>query len=407
MVAAVAISVVVAACSSDDDATPEPTIAPTTTVAPAPRQSDGVLHIGAMIPGGDTRVGTALTEAVEESVAAINEAGGVLGNDVELTIVDEGNTTATASAAIGSLVEDEVDVIVGPASSITTLGALGDAVTAGVVSCSPTASALGLDAFPDDGLFFRTIASDSLLARAIAEYTEDTGESEVVLVHVDDAYGRPYATAVESALGSLQVGVIATVPVGVGDDSIDDEMAQVVESGAQVAIVLAGASDAARYLDALSRQEFRQLDDIILNDPVRDPTTRPVISELPDALRSRITGVAPQITIRDSDGVAGPPFQPQATDCVNIVALAALEADSDLPTQIALQIPAVSSGGSVCTSFAACAEELALNQQIDYRGPTGITELNRQGETSLARFEAFEFEDDGSNQVVRTFTVGL
>lgn len=405
--ALVCSALVAAACSDGDDATPEPTVAPTTTQAPAPRESDGVLRIGALIPGSDTRVGTSLTDAVEAAAAAINEAGGVLGADVEVTVLDEGTTTATASAAIAELLDDGVDAIVGPASSLTTLGTLDDAVTAGIVTCSPTASAIALDDFPDDRLFFRTIASDSLQAVAIAELAEDTGESEVVIVHVDDAYGRPYAAAVVDALDDLQLDVVDTVPIGVGDDDLDDDMARVVETGAQVAIVLAAATDTARYLDALSRQDYRSFNDLILNDAVRDPAARPDIAALPAALRARLTGVAPQISERDNEGVAGAPFEPQATDCMNVIALAAMVAGSDLPSAIALQIPAVSSGGSVCVSFAECAEELALNQQIDYRGPTGITELNREGETSLARFEVFDFDDEGIDQWSRTFTVGL
>ena len=40
------------------------------------------------------------------------------------------------------------------------LGTLDDIVSSGTLSCSPTASALALDEFPDDGLFFRTGPSE-------------------------------------------------------------------------------------------------------------------------------------------------------------------------------------------------------------------------------------------------------
>lgn len=404
---ALAALLIAAACTGGDDSAPEPTTVPTTTIAPEPRVSDGVLRVGALIPGGDTLVGTSLTDALEQAELEINDAGGVLGNDIDVTILDEGATSATASAAIGELLNLDVDAIVGPASSLTALGSLDDVVAAEVVACSPTATAIALDDFPDEQLFFRTIASDSLQALAIAELAEDTGEREIGILYTDDAYGRPYADAVENALSVLRLDVVARVAVAVDDDDLDDTLTELVDSGAQVAVVLAAAGDAARYLDALGGQNFGAFDHVFVNDAVRDPAARPVIGELPPALRERITGVAPQITSRDATGLAGPPFQPQATDCLNVIALAALNADSDVPSEIALQIPAVSSGGSVCTSFVMCAEELALNQQIDYRGPTGITELNREGETSLARFDAFEFDADGNDQVLRTLTVGL
>ena len=398
--------VVAVGCTTPETSTPESTVAPTTTEAPTPREIDDVLRIGALLPGGDTFVGASLESSVLDAEEAINEAGGVFGTDIVVTVRDEGTTTATASAAIASLLGDGVDAIIGPSSSLTTLGALDDAVAAEVVTCSPTATAIALDDFPDDRLFFRTIASDSLQAAALAEVAEDTGERDVAIVYLDDAYGRPYAEAVTEELRSLDLDVVASVPVAVGDDNVTDDIDLVVGSGARVAIVVGAPADAARFLDAIGRSDSRALTDVIVNDSVRDAVVRPVIVTLPTSLRTIITGVAPQITVRDEDGVSGPPFEPQVTDCMNLIALAAMEAEYDLPKLIAQQMPSISSGGSVCTSFAECADELGQNQQIDYRGPTGVTELNREGETAQARFETFEFDDTGVDTVIGTRTVG-
>ena len=49
---------------------------------------------------------------------------------------------------------------------------------------------------------FRTIPSDSLQAAAIADVVENTGARETVVVHVDDAYGRPFAAEAEAALAA-------------------------------------------------------------------------------------------------------------------------------------------------------------------------------------------------------------
>lgn len=402
--AATVAALMIAACSGGQDTAPEPTVVTTTTVPPTPRESDGVLIIGALLPVGDTLIGTSLTESVIAAQSAINEAGGVLGNDVEVIIVDEGNTTATASAAIVSLIEDNVDAIIGPSSSLAAIGALDDAVAAEVLTCSPTATAISLDDFPDNRLFFRTIASDSLQAVAIAEEAEQTGARNVAIVHVDDAYGRPYAAAVAGALEGRPLTLVDTISIPVDDETFDAAAVELVESEATVAIVLGAADDSARFLDALGRQSFGELSNVIMNDAIRDPAAEPIIEALPSVLRNRISGVAPQITVSGASAAFAAPFAPQVTDCMNLIALSAVQADTDLPMVIAGLMAPVSSGGLRCRSFAACAEELADDRQIDYNGPTGITELNREGEMLEAVFDTFEFEADGTDVFVRSFT---
>ncbi|MFN3256848.1 MAG: ABC transporter substrate-binding protein [Ilumatobacter sp.] len=401
---AVASALIVAACSGGDPVPPDSTVATTTTLAPAERDSDGVLRLGALLPQSDTRIGSALLDSITAAVADVNAAGGVLGNDVQLITRNEGESTTAISDAVVALIDEGVDAIVGPSSSVTAVAALDDTVRAGIVTCSPTASALTLDDYPDQRLFFRTIASDSLQAVAIADAAERTGRRDVAIVHVDDAYGRPYAAEVSAALQSRPLTQVTTIAIPVGDDDVDDDAFELASSGASVAIIVASPSDAARFLTALGRQEFESLSNIILNDQVRDPATAAVIAGLPDLLRLRITGIAPQITVIDDTGGDDEspfaPFAPQATDCVHLVALAAIQAGTDLPEAIASQMTSVSDGGTRCRTFETCATNLGEGRQIDYDGPTGRTELNREGETVQAIFETFRFDESGTAVVV-------
>ena len=66
----------------------------------------------------------------------------------------------------------------------------------------------------------------------------------------------------------------------------------------------------------------------------------------------------------------------------------------------------VSAGGSQCRSFADCSDRLGRGLQIDYEGPSGNTELsNRTGDPARARFEEFEFDQDGRDESVSTFEI--
>ncbi|MEL0075156.1 MAG: ABC transporter substrate-binding protein, partial [Ilumatobacter sp.] len=103
------------------------------------------LRIGTLLPttGAGAGLGTPLTAAVQASVDSINESGGVLGQPVELVTTDE-----TSTVDLSALVGAGVDAIVGPASSNVALRVLGEATAAGLVVCSPTATAIALDDVP-------------------------------------------------------------------------------------------------------------------------------------------------------------------------------------------------------------------------------------------------------------------
>ena len=89
------------------------------------------------------------------------------------------------------MLRDNVDAIVGPASSGVAIDTLGELMDAGVLTCSPTATSLLLDNFPNRKLFFRLVASDSTAAIALADRVRQSGVSTTALVYVDDAFGRP------------------------------------------------------------------------------------------------------------------------------------------------------------------------------------------------------------------------
>jgi branched-chain amino acid transport system substrate-binding protein len=65
----------------------------------------------------------------------------------------------------------------------------------------------------------------------------------------------------------------------------------------------------------------------------------------------------------------------------------------------------VSDGGQICRDFASCALRLADDQEIDYDGPTGITDLGRDGDPSRAFFDLFRFAADGSDIFERSTAV--
>jgi branched-chain amino acid transport system substrate-binding protein len=360
------------------------------------RSGDRQLTIGLLLPSSDPIMGQGLIEASNIAVERINEAGGVLGRPVRIVEQDEGLGDSGAAGVAALLANDpQIDAVVGPASSLTALNELDALVSAGVMSCSPTATALALDDFPDNELFFRTAPSDSLQALAIADLAQRTGVQNIAVAHVDDAYGRPFAGAVSDAL-SEGTRTVTTYPF-IRGDGIEAVAQDVVESGARVVVVLAGSDDGTAFLEALSRTNFGSLIDVIVNDPLRDPAGAQRLEALDPSLRDRVRGVAPQAQSTDEDRPFDPPglFAANAFDCVNLIALAVALVDTDDPSVFSAQIPALTTRGRVCRSFEECKQLLDENLNINYNGPDGITELLVVGHPARARFDVFAFDETG------------
>ncbi len=409
-IAVTVVATVLAACSGSDDTTVDETIVDTTTTTqPTQVVTDGRLTVGALLPLTDTLLGEPMVAAVESAVDRINDAGGVLDRQVRLVVADEGSSTASATTAIQTLLDSDVDAVIGPASSLIALSTLDEIVSAGKVVCSPTASALALDEFPDDDLFFRTIPSDSLQARAIAGAADQTGAQRVTIVYVDDSYGRPFAEAVVASLANEAISVVGRIPFSATDDDLSTEAGQLANSDTQVLILLAAGEDGTRFLEALDDENTSGLATIVVNDAFRNPTAPQRIQGLNDELRNKIVGLAPQADSGDADEPFDPAglFATNAYDCANLIALAAVRAGTDSPRDIARQIGQVSVSGSVCDAFADCVATIESGLQIDYNGPAGITDLlTRTGDPSRAAFDRFTFDETGRDVLQTTVIVG-
>jgi branched-chain amino acid transport system substrate-binding protein len=388
----------IAACTGevDDDVTPTTSSVATTTTVVA-RADDGQLVLGVLLPttGPGAQLGTPMAEAVRVAVDRINAAGGVLDAEVAVVEVDEGSS-ASASLAVDTLLGDGVDAIIGPASSLVALSDLDLAVAGGVLTCSPSATALSLDEFPDDGLFFRTVPSDSLQARAIAQVAEQTGAPTMAIAFLDDPYGRGLRDAVRTSARGRNLTVLTTVGFSGDDDDLTEEVAQLLVDDPGVVVVLGDGDDGGRFVSALDDAigESGSVPPVIVNDAVRDMTAA-AVEALSTEFREALRGVAP-VAFSEADPELTGVFAANAYDCANLIALATVQAGSDAPRAVASQMASVSVGGSVCRSFEACADRIGRGLQIDYEGPSGNTELStRTGDPTSGRFEVFRFDDNG------------
>ena len=148
------------------------------------------VKIGFMGPlSGDTaNIGQNAQAAIAIAVDEINNAGGVLGKNVEVIYEDDGCSGATAANAVSKLINtDKVVAILGAACSGATLGAAPIAEAAKVpmlsyCSTNPTVSQAG-------DYIFRNVPSDFFQANYAANYLMGKGMKNVALLTSKDDWG--------------------------------------------------------------------------------------------------------------------------------------------------------------------------------------------------------------------------
>ena len=409
---AVALATTAVACSDDDSstdatatvpATPDP-VTGSSVVDPA---GDGALTVGVLLPltGPGSEIGTVMRDAV---VQARDEAkaAGVQFRDVELVIVDEATVQGAITPTLTGIFTEEVDAVIGPASSLLAERLLPVTINAGVFTCSPTASALSLDDIPDPGpLFVRTIPSDSMQATALAMELDSTGV-DVVLAYVDDSYGRPFMELVKAELIRLGASSVEAFEFDPLESDYDSVAAKVLGTGRATIGIIGDPEAGPRLVQSLAEQITPGLPTSIwMNDAMRVPATASAYRRLAGSpILELMAGVSPRSTVPTptpvTPGVQALPdggrfFAANAYDCMNVIALAADQASFINGRDMAEQVVQLTNGGTQCASFIACINQLRNERAIDYDGPSGSLDIGPDGDPTVGVFDVYRFDERG------------
>ncbi|HEU5150088.1 MAG TPA: ABC transporter substrate-binding protein [Iamia sp.] len=247
----------------DEDATTFKTIEAPPEVADIPlsetevdRPGDGVLTFGTLLPetGNLAFLGPPEVAGVKVAVAEINEAGGFNGQDVVISESDSGDTTTDiASQSVERLLSENVDAIIGAASSGVTLTVIDAVVNAGVTMFSPANTSKELSDYDDKGLYFRNAPSDILQGSVLAEVIAEDGNSTIAIINLDDSYGNGLAEDLTTYFEEGGGEVLTTVQYAPDAQTFESEVNQIVGEDPD-AIVVIGFEESARIVSELIKQ---------------------------------------------------------------------------------------------------------------------------------------------------------
>ena len=365
----------------------------------------GALKIGTVLPQtGDLAVlGPPMVEAVNMAVRDINDAGGVNGENLDLVIGDSGTNEQVAAETADRLISsDQVDGIIGPASSRITLSVIDKITSAGIPMCSPsnTGSALTTYETAKPGFYFRTAPPDNLQGPALADVILGDGRSSVAVVALNDEYGQGFAQFLKASLIEGGANIAVDVAYDPNGTDFSADVQQVVDAAPDSVVLISFPDTGNRIITGLIENGLNP-DTFYTADGMQSADVITGVSADDPSVLNGMKGTAPSAqgsqTFTDAFAEFAPGvatiYSAHAYDCVIIMALAAESVDSTDSTEIAAAMVGITGGGTKCDSYSSCQALLDDGEDIDYEGASGPGEWVPEGEPAAGTYDIWEFRD--------------
>lgn len=246
-----------AACSEDASA-PLSTTTPDSGVADAPSGVQPIsIGVNLSLTGAGGPYGQAQQSATKVAEQLVNSLGGVLGRPVKFVISDDTSTTEPSVANVQAFLDQKIPIVLGPTLSAQSAALQTLLKDKRVATISPSASTPGTREVegPKDRFYFRTAASHSLQAKAIARKVfegfsdapsvevPDAGSTKATcknpaIIYTDDPYGKPIMAGIKDEIVKLG-GSVTEVPVPVdAKANYDAEAAAVIAANPDCQILV-------------------------------------------------------------------------------------------------------------------------------------------------------------------------
>jgi branched-chain amino acid transport system substrate-binding protein len=403
--ATAAAALVLTACTTSDD---------DNDTSPGAGGSSDPLIIGSLLPQTGTLsfLGPPEIAGVDLAIKEINEAGGVLGNDVEILHRDSSDTAnpQIATQSVSDLISSGAQAILGAASSSVTFNVIDDITNAGVVQVSPANTATGLSGYSD--FFFRTAPSDVVQGDALANLILADGHTDIGILVFNDDYGTSLRDVMQGTIEAAG----GTITYGTSGEEFDPnasnfatDVGAALETNPDALVVIA------------FEQTIQIVPEIVAagydasNLYFTDGNTADYSADFPagtlEGAKGTIPGANPsedfQALLNEVHGSELDSFAygAESYDATMLVALAAVRGGGTDGQTIRDSIAAVSGadGGTECSAFAECVALLEADEEIAFQTVGGAGPLNDDNDPSSAFIGVYEF--DGDNVPVWTDAV--
>ena len=369
----------------------------------------GPLKIGVLVAstGGLSDFGPNLLNAANLAATEINEAGGVLGEPIEIVPGDTGTASDQGVTEANRLIDVEgVHAIVGALSSGVTLPIVESVTGPGnILQISPASTSVALIEVADNDFFFRTTISDLAQGGVLSTLAQDAGYGSVCTMHINNAYGGGLSGLFKTDFEAAGGTVPAEVPHEAAQPSYASELDTCVADGPDAIAALAYPESAGVFLrEALERGD---VENFLFVDGTKSGD---MFEELgwPEALDG-MKGTAPgflEVTAgADFDAAFAAeygetpalPFLRETYDAVYLIALAAQAAGSVNSTAMRDELRGVAGPdgeivGPGVEGFTAALALLEAGDAINYEGAAGPVDFDDVGDVLVGAIETWHVD---------------
>lgn len=325
--------------------------------------------------------------AFDLAVEDIQKSGALPeGWTIETVVADEKSDIEEGlRAATAMMQQDKVSAILGPSSGpIVAMNSVAERYKTPIIS-----QFAGTTNFSSVGgtYLFRTVPSDASDGAAVAEYVGQTGARNVVIVVQNDQSTITAGSAAEEQLRSAGANVTKSVTYNPGQPSYQSVVQQAIAESPDAIYVAGGQESATTILREMRDLGIPSSKVIVSSEQI----TPALIAGVGASWANGLSGVIAQADTdraqfvkvadeyRAKYGTDPGPFVENAYDAVNLVALAAVAADSTCGAAIAEQLPRVAADGDLVTNFTEGAQAISDSKDIDYDGASGPVDFDETG----------------------------
>jgi branched-chain amino acid transport system substrate-binding protein len=312
-----------------------------------------------------------------------------------------------ATQSVTDLMSQDVQVIIGAASSSVTLNVIDDITGAEIVQISPANTATSLSGYSD--FYFRTAPPDTVQGSALGNLITGDGHSNIGILVFNDDYGTSLRDVVKETVEASG----ATVVYGNAGEEFDPAASSFATD---VTALMATSPDA---VVVLAFEQTKQIIPELVAAGVDPATIYMVDGNTADyskdfepgtleGAQGTIPGAFPsdefQARLKEVDAnLTDYAYGPESYDATILAALAAVKGGATDGATIQANMAAVSGadGGEECSTFADCVTLLDDGSDIRYVGQSGIGPFNSDNDPSSAFIGVYKYGADNKNVWVK------
>jgi branched-chain amino acid transport system substrate-binding protein len=411
------LSVVALSCGGDNEKKETPSGGTT------PSAAKGQLKVGLLLDftGDLAEFGPNMMNGANLAATEINDAGGVMGQDIILKQADSQTSPTAAVDAARQLVEsDKVSAVVGSLSSGVTL-AVAEAVTVPdkIIQISPASTSPALTAVEDNDFLFRTTLSDAAQGLILGKLAKELGYSKVATLYVNNAYGQGLSENFAKSFEAEGGTVTAQVPHEQEQASYLAELQKATEGSPDAIAALSYPQSATVYLK--EGFENNLIKNVLFCDGTKSQDIITAVgADKLEGMEGTVSAAAEipadwKAEYETAFGTLKPlPYIAETYDAVIMVALGAEKAQSTDPAKIRDTMRTLNdpSGTKVTSGAAGIKQALDLIHQgkaINFQGASGFSGWDKNGDVPSGFIEIWKYTttDPSGIATVRTEPVTL